>query len=435
MTETEGSRRRRAGTPGFVTNTGKATTAVSASRGRQVGTRGVASPSPAVTPGGAGPPRPWVVAFAALSSLLAGWGAQVASAEPTFLSRQYPRCIACHYSASGGGLLTPYGRSLSREEISTFGGRGAGGAPAGAARGEEGFLFGALSSESPLQLGLDVRPSHVGVDVAGRALPDRNFLMNLDLQAAWRQGRWTAYGSVGREPARGGARPISYEHWVAYQATDGLSVRGGRFLPAYGVRFADHTSFTREGLDLGQDDQVYGVEVARSTDRTLLQVSAGPGRAESLVDGDGRRAFTAAGRFQLDLGPRMVLAASVLHRGASEVASRSTNTGLSFGYAPVPWLTTWTHADIGFQRRTASGRAYILANQTSVEAVRGLWLRISPQWRRTDADPRGEVRRLVYGVDFYPRTHWHVNLSWYRDRLPFTGRRTRTLLAQLHLYL
>ena len=368
-------------------------------------------------------------------SFLAAGGAQRASAEPTFLSKQYPRCTACHYSASGGGLLTPYGRSLSREEISTFGRQGAGGVPGGGARGEEGFLFGALSSESPVQLGLDVRPSHLAVDVAGRALPDRNFLMNLDLQAAWRQGRWTAYGTLGREPARGGARPVSYEHWVAYQATDGLSVRGGRFLPAYGVRFADHTSFTREGLDLAQDGQVYGVEVGLSTDRTLLQVSAGPGRAESLVDDDGRRAFTAAGRFQLDLGPRMVLAASVLHRGASEVVAKSTNTGLSFGYAPVPWLTTWTHADVGFQRRTASGRAYILANQTSVEAFRGLWLRISPQWRRTDTDPRGEVRRMVYGLDFYPRTHWHVNVSYYRDRLTFSGGRIRTLLAQLHLYL
>ena len=360
--------------------------------------------------------------------LLGGWGAGSAAGEPTFLSKQYPRCTACHYSASGGGLLTPYGRSLSREEISTFGRQGAGGVPAGGARGEEGFLYGALSSESPLQLGLDVRPSRLEVEVPGRPVPARNFLMVLDLQAAWRRDRWTAYGSIGREPARGGAGPVSYEHWVAYQATDALTVRGGRFLPAYGVRFADHTSFTREGLDLAQEDQVYGVEVGLSTDRTLLQVSAGPGRAESLDDG--RRAFTAAGRFQADLGPRMVLAASVLHRGASEVASRSTNTGLSFGYAPVPWLTTWTHADVGFQRRTASGRAYILANQTSVEAFRGLWLRISPQWRRTDTDPRREVRRLVYGVDFYPRTHWHVNLSWYRDRFPFSGGRNRTLLVQ-----
>ena len=370
-----------------------------------------------------------------IAALGAAGSVRPASAEPTFLSKQYPRCTACHYSSSGGGLLTPYGRSLSREEISTFGRRGPGGVPAtGSTAGEEGFLFGALSSESPLQLGLDVRPSHVDVDVPGRAIADRNFLMNLDLQAAWRRDRWTAYGSVGRAPA-GGGEFVSYEHWVSWQVTDTVSVRGGRFLPAYGVRFADHTSFTRARLDLAQDDQVYGIELDVSTDRTLLQVSAGPGRAESLLADDGRQAFTTSARLQLDLSPRMVLVASTLHRGTSETAPRSTGAGLSFGYAPAPWLTTWTHADVQFQRLDTSGRAYIFANQTSVEALRGVWLRISPQLRWTDTDPRSEIRRMVYGLDFYPRTHWHVNLSWYRDRLPFSDRGSRTLLAQLHLYL
>ena len=160
-----------------------------------------------------------------------------------------------------------------------------------------------------------------------------------------------------------------------------------------------------------RDDQVYGLEVDVSTDRALLQVAAGPGRAESLIDGDGRQAFTSSARFQIDLSPRTVLAASALYRGASETAPRSTGTGLSFGYAPAPWLTSWTHADVQFQKLDASSRAYILANQTSVEALRGVWLRVSPQLRWTDIDPRGEVRRIVYGLDFYPRTHWHVNLS------------------------
>ncbi len=370
----------------------------------------------------------------AATALLAAGGARPASAEPTFLSKQYPRCTACHYAASGGGLLTPYGRSLSREEISMFGAQGAGGVPADGA-GEEQFLFGALSGESPLQLGLDIRPSHVNVDLSGRRIPDRNFLMNLDLQTAWRKDRWTVYGSAGRAPGGGAGEPVSYEHWIAYQATDGVTVRGGRFLPAYGVRFADHTSFTREGLGLGHDDQVYGVEVNLSTDHTLLQAAAGPGRADSLVDDDGRGGFTTSGRLQVDLGPRTVIVASGMRRGAAAARPASTDTGLSLGYAPAGWLTTWTHADIRLQKLAASERSYILANQTSVEVLRGVWLRISPQWRWTDTDPRGEVRRLAYGLDFYPRTHWHVHLSWYHDRLPFAGRRTRTLLAQLHLYL
>ncbi len=384
---------------------------------------------------GTGTHRVTVGGALAAAAFLGGWGVGPASAEPTFLSKQYPRCTACHYAASGGGLLTPYGRSLSREEISTFGPQGAGGDPAsGGTAGEENFLFGSLGSESPLQFGLDVRPSHLEVDVPGRSVDDRNFLMNLDLQAAWRRDRWTAYGAIGREPASGGGL-ISYEHWVAYRITDRVSVRGGRFLPAYGVRFADHTSFTRERLDLAQDDQVYGVEVGVSTDRSLLQVSIGPGRAESLIDDDGRQAFTSSGRFQFDLSPRTVLAGSVLYRRESEVGARSTDTGLSFGYAPAAWLTTWTHADVRFQALSMSTRSYIFANQTSVEAFRGVWLRVSPQLRWTNTDPRGEVRRMAYGLDFYPRTHWHVNLSYYRDRLQFSGRRTRTLLAQLHLYL
>ena len=365
--------------------------------------------------------------------LVAAWvacrSAVPAAAEPTFLSKQYPRCTACHYSASGGGLLTPYGRSLSREEISTLGRRGAAGEDA---RAEEEFLFGAVGSDSPLQLGLDLRPSQLRFEAAGRDLPDRNFLMNLDLQAAWRGGNWTAYGTVGRQPGGG---LVTYEHWIARQVSDRFSVRGGRFLPAYGVRFADHTALSRDRLGLAEDDQIYGLELGFSSDRSLLQVAAGPGRAESLLNDDGRAALTVSGRAQHDFGSRTVAVGSVLHRGASEGAGRSTAVGASFGHAPVPWLTTWTQADVHFQDSAPGDGAVILTNQTSVEVWRGVWLRISPQRYRVPDHPHAEIHRMVYGLDLYPRTHWHVNLSWYRDRFVSSGRLHQRLLAQLHLYL
>ena len=115
----------------------------------------------------------WIVLIA--TGALGARGADPAFAEPTFLSKQYPRCTACHYSASGGGLLTPYGRSLSREEISTFGRQGDGAEPAPGTTGEEGFLFGALSSESPFQLGLDIRPSQLRVGTPGREVEQAQF--------------------------------------------------------------------------------------------------------------------------------------------------------------------------------------------------------------------------------------------------------------------
>ena len=102
----------------------------------------------------------------AAAALLTAWGAGPAFAEPIFLSKQYARCTACHYSESGGGLLTPYGRSLSREEISTFGRQGAGVDPAQPAAGEEGFLFGAAREREPAA----ARPRHAAL-ASGRQRP------------------------------------------------------------------------------------------------------------------------------------------------------------------------------------------------------------------------------------------------------------------------
>src|SRR3954465_3688528 len=113
-------------------------------------------------------------------------GASNASAEPMFLAKQYTRCTACHYSPTGGGLLTPYGRLLSHRELSTTGGTAA--APAAGAEddphGEQAFLYGALGDAlGPVHLGLETRPSRLHVGFPG-GHQDMNLLMNLDLIGA-----------------------------------------------------------------------------------------------------------------------------------------------------------------------------------------------------------------------------------------------------------
>ena len=100
-----------------------------------------------------------------------------------FLAKQYTRCTACHYSPTGGGLLTPYGRLLSHRELSTTGATGE--APAAGAEddphGEQAFLYGALGDAlGPVQLGLEMRPSHLRIGFPG-GHQDLNLLMNLDL--------------------------------------------------------------------------------------------------------------------------------------------------------------------------------------------------------------------------------------------------------------
>ena len=363
-----------------------------------------------------------------------------ASAEPMFLAKQYTRCTACHYSPTGGGMLTPYGRLLSHRELSTTGASAA--APAAGAEddphGEQAFLFGALGDAlGPVHLGLEMRPSHLHVDFPGGST-DQNLLMNLDVIGAVQQGGWTVYGSVGREPAAHGldARFISYEHWISYQRDEGFGVRAGRFLPAYGIRFSDHTAFTRAYLELDHQDQVYGVEVSDTMGPALLQVTVAAAKAEAFRNDTGHRAMSLTGRWQLDLTPRTALVGSAAYRHASDLDPKSGAVGGALGFAPTPRLTIWTEVDADLQTEAQGGLQWVAVNETSFEAYRGLWLKFSPQLKTSGGQPGfSELRRLVFEADFLPRTHWNVDVSYYHDHNHTFEVNSSTLLTQLHLYL
>jgi hypothetical protein len=280
---------------------------------------------------------------------------------------------------------------------------------------------------------MDLRPSHLDAEGPGFHTT-RDFLMNAELAAAMQRGSWTLYGSVGRQPRGDDARVLSFEHWVSYKTAGGLGIRAGRFLPAYGVKLADHTSLTRASLDLDNDEQVYGLELSFTGRRHLVQVSAGPGFADS-VDDDDRRGFTATGRWQLDLRPRVALVASGLFRDASEVAPRGGATGLALGFAPSSRLALWTQADARFREGASGGTAYTLLADAGFEAYRGVWIRFSPQLRTEFGDASAGVYRVAFGLNLLPRTHWNAVLMYYDDHDRAADRSTRTLLVQLHLYL
>jgi hypothetical protein len=357
-----------------------------------------------------------------------------AGAEPMFLSRQYTRCTQCHYSETGGGLLTAYGRALSGQELSTTGRTVSTAAEQEQPQGEEAFLWGTVKRiPKGLELGVELRPAHLAYAVSGFDT-SRNIWMNADAIAAYQSHGWTAYGEIGRQPTTSGWTIGSYEHWVGYKKDSGLGVRAGRFLPSYGVAFADHTSLNRSTLGLAEYDQVYGVEVSRTTEHSLLQGSVSPGRAQSIVDDDGRQAFTATGRWQIDLGPRSALVASGMYRDASTLDVRSGAGGVAFGLAPTGRISTWTQLDI--QRREGGvENTYIVVNETAVEAVRGVWVKVSPQLRTDTRAGIGGLRRLALSLDLLPRTHWNVNVNYYRDHSTPSDIGSTIFLTQLHLYL
>lgn len=371
--------------------------------------------------------------------------ASPAWAEPTFLAKQYTRCTACHYSPTGGGLLTPYGRLLSHRELSTIGGTET--APAAGTEddpnGEQAFLYGALRNAlGPVHLGLEMRPAHLRIGFPG-GHQDMTFLMNLDLIGALQENGWTAYGSVGREPPNSAVRNgrtvpdaafVSYEHWISYQTDQGFRIRAGRFLPAYGVRFADHTAYTRTDLDFDRNDQVYGVEVSDTMGPSLVQVMVSPGKAEAILHDRRHRGFSTAGRWQFDLASRATIVGSAIYRQSTDVDLQSGAVGGAFGFAPTSHVSIWTEGDANLQPKAAGGRSWVVVNETSVEVYRGIWLKFSPQLHTSGGTPGfSDLRRLAFAVDLLPRTHWNVNVSYYHDHALAAS--TSALLVQLHLFM
>ena len=132
---------------------------------------------------------------------------ETASAEPIFLSKGETRCTTCHYSPTGGGLLTPYGRVQSRLELSTTSGD------------SERFLWGMFGDAlGPVDLGIDARPTQLHVSFPG-GTSDRFLLMNADVLAAVQAKGWTFYGQAGRRPEIAGGDFYSYEYWGGKQIT------------------------------------------------------------------------------------------------------------------------------------------------------------------------------------------------------------------------
>jgi hypothetical protein len=172
-------------------------------------------------------------------------------AYPQFqLSLGADRCVKCHYSPAGGGLLNDYGRDEAGGTISSG--------------GDGRFLHGAWTPPSWLQLGVDLR----GAGVLKYRERDRELLafpMQTDVYLRTGGERVSFNLTAGM---RGGARDpqpplverlVSREHYLMYEHQSGAYVRAGRFFPIYGIRSQDHTAYVRRYLGFHTLEEPYGL--------------------------------------------------------------------------------------------------------------------------------------------------------------------------------
>jgi hypothetical protein len=185
--------------------------------------------------------------------ILLGWPL-VGHTFPEMVRHGYVSCTTCHVSPSGGGALTAYGRSLSKELMSTW-----------SYEGEENLLHGAVTTPEWLMVGGDIRYIQTHLDNPSVRQGDF-FLMQADLELAAQVGKWTAAVTSGVEggPAtvRNRGQYVSHQHYLNYRPTDELSIRAGKFLTQFGIRSPNHTIVTERGLQFDQGSETYNLELA-----------------------------------------------------------------------------------------------------------------------------------------------------------------------------
>lgn len=174
-----------------------------------------------------------------------------AQAFPEMIRHGYINCTACHVSPSGGGLMTTYGRSISKEVLSRWG-----------YEGEENFLHGAIKPEKGLEwingsrdvgfnIGGDLRfaQTHRESDTVKEG---RFIRMQRDIEAAFKVHKLIAVAAYGIQLKRNEDEADLRRAYLMYQVLESLSVRAGRFIPVYGLNLPDHIVSVRRGLGLDQ---------------------------------------------------------------------------------------------------------------------------------------------------------------------------------------
>ncbi len=201
------------------------------------------------------------------------FGSHAAFAFPENVRHGYFSCTACHVSPSGGGVLTPYGRSLSSELMSTWG-----------TTKTSGFMFSNPEDESKLQwLRSQIFLRGVQTYRDTPKVEKAQFIpMQADLEVGADTEKFAIISTLGyraNDASKDLKEFFSRRHYVLYRFTEQIVGRLGKFMQSFGLNGPDHVTATRRGLNWDQGSESYNLEmnyIGENFNHALTLISNSP---------------------------------------------------------------------------------------------------------------------------------------------------------------
>lgn len=339
----------------------------------------------------------------------------------------YGNCTTCHVSPSGGGLLTPYGRELSKELLSTWSGET-----------EQYLAYGLLGEEDKLLASAFLRTLQ-GYRNTPTYKQARYIVMQADVEVGYNSEAWAIVGSIGRQEKRSGlsskGQLFSRRHYAVWRPSETISLRGGKFLRNYGLNWANHNVFVRRELGFGFDTESYNLEAnygGENLGLSLTRIAGDQGDDSSYFEEKG----WSASAFYYFLESQKV--GWSLFKGKDFFQDR-----LVYG----PWVNLAFTKQLGFmaeldwqnwQSRTASlsKNGYVLSSQLSYEIYKGIHPFTSFDRKRLNLkDPLSRQYTYGFGMQWFPRPHFEISGEWQKEVDQTTAVKSDLFWLMMYFYL
>ncbi len=336
-------------------------------------------------------------------------------------------CSACHVNPTGGGMRSEHGLQFSMEKLPTW---------RTSEENEETLMSAKINNL--FSVGADLRFAYLLAESeSASAYKNSFFPMQADIYFAFMPHQnFTLY-------YQNGIQGIREVFGLIHDLPGNAHLRFGKFLPPYGLKLDDHTSFIREKLGFGNNtalDSDAGVEVGFAKGLWFGNAAIFNGSGSSLftrtgsnADDNRSKGVSATGGLK---APRFWLAGSFFNNTTGKDASEETKEYIG-GYSA---LRIWQLSFLGEMDRietmTPASRTRGLAAYGEVNSLlhKGIVAKVKYDFYNPDIDIGGDLQeRFTFGFDLYPYPFTEI-LIQYRVNKEETEIKNDQFLTMIHLY-
>lgn len=323
--------------------------------------------------------------------------AQKVHAFAEMVRHNYPNCIACHESPSGGGLLTPYGRTISSSVLSTWGNEK-----------EARSFYGAFDNKhinNWLNVGGDLRGLQLHTN-SKTAMMGRFIRMQTGVEAAVKFLNFKFVTFFGKQEAGHMVRGESIRHYLEYMPTDEVSLRAGRFVPNYGLNIPEHTLATRKGLGFDQGSERDQVEFMWNGEN--LNISSSYSQSVTSASRKSQEKALAA-QVNYTIFDSYRLGTSFW------LGKENQKTRQIYGVNAVLGFTNKFYylSEFGLQSSFERKRGLFHFSKLGYELLKGFHFIALEEYKKSDlSDSKSLLNAHGIGFQWFPRPHFDIEAIW-----------------------